>query len=182
MSKNRIKVKLPQISTRIEAEAAVGHIAQLVLNRKSITANMDEQIVAVRSRCEGSLSEIETLLDATTEALRIWAQAHPEEFPKDRKSIDLVQGVIGFRTGTPKLVPLNRRWTWEKITTALRTYLPAFLRDHPEVDKEAILAQRDEQAIKEALPLVGLKVVQDEGFYVEPKLTKVETRQVAQAA
>jgi phage host-nuclease inhibitor protein Gam len=181
MSKNRIKIKLPQISSRVEAEATVGEIANCILNRIKLTAQMDARIVEVRKAYEMNLSAIESFVESKTEALRIWAEANPQEFPKDRKSIDLVQGIIGFRTGTPKLVPLNRRWTWEKILTALQTYLPAFLRDRPEIDKASILAQRDEPLIKETLPLVGLKVVQDEEFYVEPKLTEVETRQTAHA-
>jgi phage host-nuclease inhibitor protein Gam len=182
MSKNRIKIKLPQISTRIEAEAAVGEIALTVLNQKKLTGQMDAEIAGIRKSYEGNLSAIESDLEIKTEALRIWAEAHPEEFPKGRKSIEFVQGLIGFRTGTPKLALLNRRWNWDKVLESVRTYLPAFVRDHPEVDKEALLNQRDEPIIEQTLPLCGMKVVQDEGFYVEPRLTEVETRQTAHAA
>jgi len=182
MSKNRIKIKLPQISTREEAETTVGKIAMAIINKTNITSRMDKEIAAVRERYEGNLTAIDADVEASTEALRIWAEGNPDQFPKGRKSLDFVQGTIGFRTGTPALALLNRKWTWEKVVTALQERLPAFLRDKPEVDKASLLNQRDEPIIKENLPLVGLKVTQDEGFFVEPKLTKVETRQVAQAA
>jgi phage host-nuclease inhibitor protein Gam len=180
MSKNRIKIKLPQISTREEAETAVGQIALAIINKTNLTSQMDEEVANARKKYEGNLTAIDADVEAKTEALRIWAEANPDAFPKGRKSLDFVQGTIGFRTGTPALALLNRKWNWDKVTKALQERLPAFLRDKPEMDKASLLAQRDEKIIAENLPLVGLKVTQDEGFFVEPKLTKVESRQVVE--
>ena len=90
--------------------------------------------------------------------------------------------MVGFRTGTPKLALLNRQWTWEKVLAAVRQLLPNFIRETPTVDKEALIAQRDDQNLQYALPLCGMKIVQDESFYVEPKIEEVETREKTEAA
>ncbi len=87
----------------------------------------------------------------------------------------MLSGTLGFRTGTPALKLLSRAWNWQKVLEACQFILPAFIRNKPEIDKEQIIAQRDE--LREFLPKVGLKVDQGESFFVEPKLTEVETRQ-----
>lgn len=174
----RLKISLPQIVSRDDAEAIVGEIALATINQIRTTARMDAEIAAVRKRYEGNLSVIAADLKAKTETLHAWAEANPQEFGK-KKSVEFTQGTIGFRTGTPRLALLNRKWNWESVLAGLQQLLPAFVRFKPEVDKEALLAQRDEEIIRTMLPRFGMKVVQDEGFFVEPKLTEVETRQTA---
>ena len=77
-------------------------------------------------------------------------------------------------------MPLSRAWTWEKILEKVRAVLPAFVRERPEVDKEAIISQAED--LKEYLPMVGVKVTQGESFFIEPNLTDIESRQVSKAA
>lgn len=183
---NRIKVKAPEVvvATRNDAERVVGEIALATTRKIKITADMDAAIQAIKDRCAPELSACDVHIKAATEALSVWASANPQEFPKDRKSLFFVGGRIGFRTATPSLQLLNRKWNWEKVTAAVQSIMPAFIRDHPAVDKEALLAQRDEPIIQDALPRVGLKVDQGESFFVEPDLTPVPVRQttVAEAA
>jgi phage host-nuclease inhibitor protein Gam len=85
--------------------------------------------------------------------------------------------VAGFRSGTPSLALLNRKWNWEKVLAACQSVLPNFIRNKPEIDKAAIILQREELA--EVLPLIGVKVKKAEGFFVDANLTQVETREVA---
>jgi phage host-nuclease inhibitor protein Gam len=164
--------------TRDEVEALVHEIAAIKNNERYVTSIMDKEIAAIRTRHEPALSQIADELKQKTAAVQEWAEANPAEFAK-RKSIDFTSGTIGFRTGTPKLALLNRRWNWATALQAVQNWLPNFIRSVPEIDKEALLAQRDEQIIRETLPKVGLKVVQDESFYVEPNLTPLETRETA---
>ena len=65
---------------------------------------------------------------------------------------------------------MEEPWSRRPVTAAVERLLPNFIRNKPEVDKEAIIGQRDDLA--EFLPKVGLKVMQEESFYVEPKLTE----------
>jgi phage host-nuclease inhibitor protein Gam len=178
MSKTRLKVTLPAISltTRDAAEAAMNEIALATNNKRKLAAQRDKQVLEINAHFERDFAEADAYIAVRTDALRQWADAHPEAFAKGRKSIDFLSGILGYRTGTPKLALLNRAWNWDKVTDAVCGWLPNFIRNKPEVDKEALLAQRDEPIIKETLPRVGLKVVQEESFYIEPNLTAFEER------
>jgi phage host-nuclease inhibitor protein Gam len=60
-------------------------------------------------------------------------------------------------------------FTWASVTNLLREFLPDYIRKTEEAAKDKILADRDCENVKENLSKVGLSVVQDETFYVEPK-------------
>jgi phage host-nuclease inhibitor protein Gam len=171
MSKNRIKKTVNTVQTREEAEARMRDLANATNERIAIVAEMDKEILAVKEAFEQDLAIQDARIKEASDDLEAWALAHPELFQKP-KSVAFLSGVIGFRTGTPALALLNRKWNWELVTAAVAKVLPAFIRQKPEVDKAAILSQREELA--EFLPLVGLKVSQGETVYVEPTLTPNE--------
>jgi len=179
MSKSRIKINLPTITTRDEAEACMNELALAENNRRKLLAIRDGQVLAINSKYEAGIAACAEDVKEKSDALRAWAEAHPEAFPKGRKSLDLVSGVIGFRTGTPKLALLSRAWNWEKVLAEAMHYIPNFIRSKPELDKESIIAQREELA--GALPRICVKVVQEESFFVEPALTDTDARQNQEA-
>jgi len=174
MSKNRIKKsQTAGIQTREEAESRMRELAFAANERIALIAAMDEKILSIKKEYGDDIAAEELRIEQATDDLEAWALANPEEFGK-KKSIEFLSGVLGFRTGTPKLALLNRKWTWETVTAAVERMLPNFIRNLPEIDKQSILAQRDE--LGTFLPEVGLKVVQDDGFYIEPKLTDTVAR------
>ncbi len=178
--KKLIKLKLPAIKTRTEMETAVREIAGLKLNEKLLAANMDAELQSVRESYEGRLVSLAELLTEKTEAARAWAEANPAEFGQ-RKSIEFAHGVAGFRTGTPKLKTLLK-CKWDGVLQALREsrWGGAYIRVKEEINKEQIIADVSAQILSEAdLRKAGAQVVQEESFYVEPKLTRVESREVA---
>ncbi len=187
MKKPRIKLTVSTpaltivVKDRHDAERVTGEIALTTAKKINTVAAMDAAILALKEGFGPQLAAYDAALKSSTEALHLWAASHPDEFPKGQKSITFVGGRLGFRTATPSLQPLNRKWTWKKITDQVCAILPNFIRSAPEVDKEAILAQRDEAIIKAALPTCGLRVHQGESFYVEPDLTDLETRQTQAA-
>lgn len=171
VSKNRIKLSLPLITTRDEAEAVMNDLANTANNRRQLTVRLDAQILAAQNAAAPGLAACDAALQAACDALRAWAESHPEEFPQGRKSLELLSGTLGFRTGTPKLTLLSRAFTWDKVMELLRGKgWSGWIRVKQELDKEAIIAQRDEMDLR----AVGLKVTQDESFYVEPKLTDAD--------
>lgn len=157
-------------------ENLISQIATLKRAEARMKNQMDSEIATIKDSWEGALGDIELELKPLLIAAETWATSNPEAFGKN-KSIKFLQGLVGFRTGTPKLEPLNKRWTWKLITDAVERLLPNFIRSVPEVDRAAIIGQREELA--EFLPSVGLKVTQDESFFVDVEATKVETREVA---
>lgn len=179
MSKSRIKIPLVQLNTRAEAEEAISTVAALTNKRRIVAAQMDKRLLAIKEEYEAELGHLDKEIAAGSDSLRAWAEANPQEFPKGRKSIEFLAGTLGFRTGTPKLALLSRAWTWDKVLAAIEAFSFQFIRNTPAVDKEAILAFAAAEADKARLEAkvlrpIGLKIVQDESFYVEPKLTEPE--------
>lgn len=183
MKKTRIKLpQIPELKTRDDAESTMTELAQVLNNQRKITALRDAMVLDINSRFEGALTECDQAIQLKTQQLRAWADTNPDQFPKGRKSLDLVSGTLGFRTGTPKLALLSRSWTWDKVLEKLRTLASRFIRTKEEVDKEAILAEYAQAPSPDLLSLYGVKVTQDETFYIEPKLTDTDARQTQEAA
>ena len=174
MSK-RIKIKAPEIKTREEMEALVGDIARLKTFQQQTTARMDERITEIRAEYEQQLGDAERDLGPMVEAVRVWAEANPGAFGK-YKSLDLLHGSIGWRVSNPTLKTLSG-WTWDRVLEKLKSAAAyaGFVRTKEEVDKASILAHRD-SLLPEDLRHMGVRVVQEETFFVEPKLTEVETK------
>ena len=168
MKRSKVSLEKAEIETQAELLETVSEVARLMLNERSEKNAMDEEIQAVRDKYQLSLAELATQIETATELVADYLTTHPDLLPKGSKSLDLAQAVIGFRTGTPK-VKLLKRWTMatvlESITT--RKWWDLIRKPEPELDKQSVIAGRDNA---ERLALVGLSVVQEETFFIEPKL------------
>ena len=161
----RLKVTLPPIKTREEMERLVGEIRELTINRDGLTVSHDTEIAAIDARYEEPMNQLKEQLDAKMLLAQDWAENNPAEFGA-RKSIEFVNGTVGFRTGQPKLARLAG-WTWDRILEAVGRLLPDYVRIKQEVDRERIIADRE--TLTPMLKEIGVKIEQDEAFFVEPK-------------
>lgn len=170
MTKQRIKVKLPVITDRNMAEQVMNEIALAETNKRKIAAKLDAEILKLKEQVAPLIEGCNNSITSRADMLKAWAEAHPEEFSRGKKSITFLSGVLGFRTGTPKLALLSRAWNWEKVLEAVKrlTEFSIFVRVKEEVDKEKILTQ---YPVGTELTAIGVKVVQDESFFIEPNLT-----------
>ena len=91
-----------------------------------------------------------------------------EELFTKRKSLETTHGTIGFRTSTPKLKTL-KGFTWASVLNLLKEFLPDYVRTAEEPAKDKLLADREDEEVSALFPKVGIAVVQDETFFVEPK-------------
>ena len=162
-------------------EILVGEITRLKNIEQTVSARMDAEIAAVRKRYEEPLSDAAEGLLLRMVAAQEWAGANPSEFGKLR-SIDMTQAVIGWRTGQPQLKTLSG-WTWDRVLERLASVAQymGFVRTKQEVDKQGIIAAR-ENLLPEDLRQMGVRIIQEESFFVEPKLTEVETKVQSEAA
>ncbi len=179
MSKNRIKVTSPSIKTRTQAEDALREIAELTIARNAATGEMDARLVAVRSEFEPGLTSIEARLEEKTELLKNWAEANPGEFKEGLKSLSLTHGSLGWRTGLPSLKTL-RGWTFDRVLEKIKgaAGLLKYIRTKEEVNKQGLINDRDILG-PDGLRSIGVEVKQEESFFVEPTLEKLEIKQVA---
>lgn len=184
MSKNRIKPTVRILTSRAQAENQVQAIALLSAAKQVESGRMDKEILAVKEKYAPRISEMDATIQLAAQELEVWAQSNPNEFPAGRKSIAFLAGTIGFRKDTPSLQPLSKAFTWTKIlATITGKKWRRFIRQKPEVDKDAILARagtldKPTKFQREVLPLLGLRVVQEEKFFVQPDLTKLTTPEV----
>lgn len=181
--KTRLKTTaLPPAVSREEAERLVGEITDLTIKRNSLTADMDAAVTAARARYEVTLANTEARIDSLTEQVRDWALANPDDFGK-KKSIEMTHGTIGFRTGMPKLKTLSG-FTFARVLYQLSCvkWGKTFIRTKEEPDKEAILSAFASKNISASeLREIGVRVDQEESFFVEPAVTETEARQVTSA-
>jgi phage host-nuclease inhibitor protein Gam len=180
MSKNRIRITAPAIKTRAEMEHLIGEIAKLTLQRNALTLEMDRQMSEIRSRFEADLGPVQKTLEEKTAVAQDWAESNPSEFGK-LKSIEFVHGQVGFRTGKPTVKTLSG-WTWDRVLEALRglAWAKSLIRTEETVNKQGILDQR-ESLTSEELRQIGVRIVQDESFYIEPKLQELANKIVEAA-
>lgn len=163
---SRVRLIKPVVSTRADAERILGEIAAATAIRAGLSAIMNEDLTKIRQEFEGKIDELSTEIEQKSGLLQQWAEASPEEFEAGKKSIDFLHGRVGFRTGTPKLKTLAG-WTWDRVKGVLDA---AFIRTKSEPDKEALLGSYARGELTDAtLRTVGVKVVQEESFFVEPK-------------
>jgi phage host-nuclease inhibitor protein Gam len=164
----RVKKTLIQDQFNVDdAEKIFSEYAVADAREKKIQAEMDVQFTKIRDKYQEELTRLAETKTEAFEKLQHFAVTNPDLFVK-KKSIDLTHGILGFRTGTPKLKTL-KGFTWASTLQLLKEYLPSYVRTVEEPSKDRLLADRESDEVSANLKKVGLEVAQDETFYVEPK-------------
>ena len=150
-----------------QVEVFIGGLGRMQARRDEILADMDRAIAAIRDEHREELAELDADIAVELKLLESAAIANPDQFV-EKKSVELLTGTLGFRTPTPSLKTLAK-YTWERVLKTLKARkLKAFYVVRESVNKEAILAEREKLGEK-GLAALGLRISQDETFYVEPK-------------
>jgi phage host-nuclease inhibitor protein Gam len=166
MKRKTITLDHYEIPTQAELQMAVASVARDMLVERETKNAMDAQLQNVRDKYARELTELSEAIEARTELIEEYCAAHPDLFPKDRRSVELPHAVIGYRTGQPAAKP-KKGWTWAAVLEAVkaRKWLE-FLRETVELNKDALVTARDDAG---RLDKIGVQIVQAERFYVEPK-------------
>lgn len=135
-----------------------------------ILAKLDDEIAKIRRKYDDDLADLTKTKDEHFEIIEVYCAENPQLFEK-KKSFETLHGVVGFRTGTPKL-KLKKGFTWPSVTNMLKEFLPQYIRTTEEPAKDMILSAREEIE-PQLLDKVGVMVVQDETFYVDLKKEEV---------
>lgn len=159
------------IADRAELEQVFGEYAALKLEEARLVIELETELQAARTKHEPELAAVTAEHEALFEDIQSFAVLHPELF-KDKKSIDLVHGTIGFRTGTPAVKTLPKVKAGYALQLAIKN-LPDCIRSHQDLDKDAILKRfADKKLTAEKLADCGLIVEQSEIFYTDVKNEK----------
>lgn len=163
----RTKKKVTTIINSEEVPEQVRKFATSTSKIKSIEAEIELEKQSIVKRYETKLQALNDQRDESFENLQNYAEANPELFTKS-KSLDFANGRIGFRKGTPK-VEKSKKFTWEGIIEQLKTLAPTFVRSKEEVNKELVIANREDKDVMATLTGAGISVTQEETFFVEAK-------------
>lgn len=157
---------------REAAESAFATYADADARQQRITAKMDVEITRIREKYQDDLAKLQEVKDKSFEAMQVFATENKDELFAKKKSLDMVHGVLGFRTGTPKL-KTRKGFTWGAVTNLLREFLPGYVRVTEEPAKDRLLSDREIPEVADLFPKVGIFVDQDETFFVECKKEEV---------
>lgn len=168
MAKTREKkVVHSNISTEKMEEAFAAYAKADAMLQK-INATLDIDITKLREKRAVEIQQLSEQKDAAFDVMQAFAIENKDELFAKKKSMDTTHGVLGFRLGTPKL-KTRKGFTWGAVTNLIKEFLPSYIRISEEPAKDKLLADRDSEEITPMLEKVGVMVVQDETFFVEPK-------------
>ncbi len=167
MAKREKKTVISSV-TREAADEAFANYAKSDAQIAKIQADIELQCAKIREKYADKLAELDGIKENAFDTLQVYAMENKAELFTKKKSLDMVHGVIGFRTGTPKLKTL-KGFTWASALQLVREFLPGYIRTTEEITKDKLLADRDVENMVDEMARCGITVAQDETFYVEPK-------------
>lgn len=154
--------------SREQADEAFAEYAKADSSIQKIQADIELQCAKIREKKQAELAVLTVQRDTAFDTLHAYATENQAELFVKKKSLEMVHGVIGFRTGTPKLKTL-KGFTWASALQLVKEFLPGYLRQAEEIAKDKLLADRSEDDMSQKMAKCGIMVVQDEVFFVEPK-------------
>lgn len=159
-------LQLPQ--TIEEVDESVAEIGQLQRTIQAIESEMNDKIDIIKAeygqKADANRRKIGDLLDS----VESYAAVNRNELTDDgrSKTVKLRSGLLSWRN-TPPAVSISKV---EEVKDRLKTLgLDQFLRTKQEIDRQAILADKEV-----ALAVEGIRITQREEFVVTPNESQAE--------
>ena len=150
-----------------QAQEASARYAEISARLGFLEAQINERINSIKDEFADEIIHLTREKERQFETLEVYAKEQKDNWGR-RKSLDLLHSVIGFRTGTPR-VTKDKMFTWDNILDMVKERFPSLIRAKYELDKEAIIAMRDDKEFLEVQKACYIDVEQSESFYVEAK-------------
>jgi phage host-nuclease inhibitor protein Gam len=154
--------------TREQMETAFSEYAKADARLQKINATIDLEEARIRDKYSDEVTRLTDVKEVNFDVIQAFSVENKDELFSKKKSVESIFGTFGFRTGTPKLKTL-KGFTWPAVTNLLKEFLPTYVRVTEEPAKDKLLADRDNEEISGLFGKVGISVIQDESFFVEPK-------------
>ena len=156
MPKTRTRLtSTEQIRDLDEANQAIAEIGRLTMQIESIDGKASEKIGKIKEDAARAGEPARERIKELESALLLYAEYNKGDLFKDRKSIPLSYGTIGYRLSTRVSV---KRTTLELLK---KLFKGKGVRIKEEVDKEELLTWKDEDLAQ----VDAAKLVQDTFFY-----------------
>jgi phage host-nuclease inhibitor protein Gam len=172
MSLKKSKTKganAPVPQSKSEAAGFVREIGEANRQLARIEADMNDEIAKLKERGELNAAPLSERVRQLTEGLRTWCDANRDSLTdgRKRKFADLGTGKIEWRLAPPKVTIRGA----EAVLAAIKTLgLTQFLRTKEEINKEAMLLERDRARLVPGVTIGS----EGENFTVEPFEAELE--------
>lgn len=172
MSKKKIKADavthwVP--ADRDQVNAAIAEIGMLQRERVRLEVEMNDELEAVRARYNAKTKPMGERITELGKGVKLWCEANRATLTKDGrvKFHEFATGIVKWRL-TPWAVTLKN--VGEVLALLKAKGLTQYIRTKEEIDKEALLADRESlgDSIK------GVRIGQKEEFSIEPSASKIE--------
>jgi phage host-nuclease inhibitor protein Gam len=166
------RIKFPKLNDQAAFSVAVDGVAHIAVQINCLTAQCAKAVQEAQLRFNPYIEALEEQQNALLAQAEKFAEAHREELlPGKAKSADTPLATYGFRTGMPQL-KLKSKFTWGKvIATLIAEKRTMWLRTKVDAAKDAIIAACQARPETAAIAdRIGMKVIQEEAFYIEPKV------------
>lgn len=172
----RLKPK-NSIKSKEQAESAMARLNMIDMQLAGWDLQEANEIAALREshvniQNKAGRPALETEKALLVKEVESWATEVQATWEK--KTLETPFGRLGFRTTTPAVILIKRvARTFKDAVELLAKYLPVFVRQTPEIDKDAILAaDRDGGLDVGKLNRCGLMVDQEDQFWIETNASK----------
>lgn len=175
----RAKTKVVVAPSKDDLVKIMERYAECSSKIKVLTGEKEQEVQQLTDKIDGinkSFNEkaepLKEQMQEDFEKLQAYALANQESEFSKKKSIDLINGVIGFRTDKPSVTALKgftQKSALAEMVSSKSRLLKRFVVVKHSLDKNEILKLRDDKKHMDALRKVGLEVSQGEQFFAEVK-------------
>lgn len=154
--------------TRPQAEELARQWVAAQVEREELVALRDAKMLEAAKPFAPEIDRIEAQMDTQFAMLQAWAEANLEEFGK-AESVKLAGHQVGWRLGN-HAARTKSKVTWKKVLETLlaspKAVRDRWIRTKQEPNKEAMIEDRETR--KAELDALGVKIVQERRFYIDP--------------
>ena len=173
------RIKASGLSNLLDFELTIDRISQIQTEVRALSAERDAAVQAAQQLNAIAIAELEAEQKAKAALCEKYADEHRAELLPDKavKSAETPLSRWGFRLGNRSVLLLRKTLPWDEVVGLLKLVgAQKCIRTVEEVNKEAILSSTNAMGeLTHELGTcqigdVGLKIKQDETFYIEPKV------------
>jgi len=151
----------------LACEQSLAHYAALSKKLQELNKAMELDINEIILQYAPEMATLKEAKQKTHEHIRQFCLTHKKALFSKKRSIGTPHGVIGYRLGTPRLKTKDNS-NWEQVLARLQEQLPQYVRTVQQPAKNQILAQRHAEHLAPLLQALGLEIVQEALFYIDP--------------
>jgi len=172
---NRVSKKIIANVSNEDAQNAAKEFTSATNLKTDLETKMNTEMDAVKENYSKQIEDQAQIIQEKTKVLQAYANEQKGSWGK-KKSCEFLWAIIGFRTGNKEVVK-PKNITWDDIVKLMKekVVFSGFIRKKEEVNKEAILNEKNEAVLNQLKEDCQLKIKQAETFFVTPKIEEVKS-------